>query len=82
MNYLKQRAEHLEEREHLMMIISDEVYAAKRIECSNETLVGITEEGQLAKTMLAFKSQLICSKFKDVVSLVPVIKLDSTKLPC
>ena len=80
MSYLKQRAEHLDERERLMTLMIDEVYTAKRTEYSNRTFVGVTEEEEPAKTVLAFMVQSICSKFKDVVCLVPVLKLDSTKL--
>ena len=58
----------------------DEVYTAKRIEYANGSFVGLTESGEPAKTVLAFKVQSSCSKFKDVVCLVPVSKLDSTKL--
>ena len=52
-SYLKQRAEHLEEREHLVRIMIDKVYTAKHIEYSNGTFVGVTEEGEPAKTVLA-----------------------------
>ena len=44
-SYLKQRAEHLEKRERLMMLTIDEVYTAKHIEYSNRTFVEVTEEG-------------------------------------
>ena len=80
MSYLKQTAEHLDKRERLMTLIIDEVYTAKRIEYLNGTFVGVTEEGEPAKTVQAFMVQSICSKFKDVVCLVPVLKLDSTNL--
>ena len=55
-----------------MTLIMDEVFTAKCIEHSNETFVEVTEEGEPAKTVLAFMVQSICSKFKDVVCLVPV----------
>ena len=58
----------------------DEVYAAKRIKYSNDTFVWLNEEGEPAKTVLSFMVQSTFSKFKDVVCLVPVQKLDSTKL--
>ena len=55
----------------------DEMYTAKRFEYSNGTFVGLNEEG--AKTVFTFMVQSTCSKSKDVVCLVPVQKLESTK---
>lgn len=78
--YLKQRTEELEEKHRLVTLMIDEVYTAKRIEYSNGTFVGVNEEGEPAKTVLTFMVQSTCSKFKDVVCLVPVRKLDSSQL--
>ena len=79
-SYLKQRTEELNEKERLVTLMIDEVYTAKQIEYANGSFVGLTESGEPAKTVLAFMVQSSCSKFKDVVCLVPVNKLDSTKL--
>jgi len=79
-SYLLQRTEHLSEKERMVTLMIDEIYTAKRIEYSNGSFVGLTEEGEPAKTVLAFMVQSVCSKFKDIVCLVPVHNLDSTQL--
>ena len=80
LSYLKQRTEPLKEEEKLVTLMIDEVYTAKRIEYSNGAFVGLNEEGKSAKTVLAFMVQSTRSKFKDVVCLVPVHKLDAVLL--
>ena len=45
-----------------------------------ELLMKLLRKDNQPKLCLAFMVQSICSKFKDVVCLVPVLKLDSTKL--
>ena len=80
MSYLKKRTAQLQIKDRLVTVMIDEVYTAKQIEYSNSTFVAFNEEGQPAKTVLTFMVQSTCPKFKDVVCLVPVRKLDSTKL--
>ena len=75
MSYLKQRTEQLQTKDRLVTVMIDAVYTAKRIEYSNGIFVGLNKEGEPVKTV-----QSTCSKFKDVVCLVPVRKLHSTKL--
>ena len=78
-SYLKQRAATLTEGERTVVLLIDEVYTAQRVEYSNGSFIGLTEEGHPAKTVLAFMVQSICKSYKDVVCLVPTEKLD-TKL--
>ena len=53
---------------------------ASRIEYRNGSFIGLTDEGLPAKTILAFMVQSIRSKYKDVVFLVPISKLDTASL--
>jgi len=80
LTYLKHRIDHLEKKERMVTLMIDEVYTAKRIEYSNGAFIGLTKDGNPARTVLAFMVQSTCSKFKDVVCLIPVQKLDTTQL--
>ena len=82
LNYLNHRTENLSPEEKIVTLIIDEVYTAKRVEYQNEIFVGLTEDGLPAKTVLAFMIQSTCCKYKDVVCLIPVNKLDTTLLSC
>jgi len=42
--------------------------------------VGITEDGIPAKTVLSFMVQSSCSKYQDMVCLVPIDRLDTKTL--
>ena len=77
--YLKQRTSDLTVCERTVVLLIDEVYTAQRVEYSNGSYVGMTEDGHVAKTVLAFMVQSVCKNYRDIVCLVPVEKLD-TKL--
>ena len=51
----------------------DEIYTAQRVEYSNGSFVGLTEEGIPSKTVLTF----IIQSVEDVVCLQPVYQLDT-----
>ena len=77
--YLKQRTSDLTVGERTVVLLIDEVYTAQRVEYSNGSYIGMTEDGHVAKTVLAFMVQSVCKNYRDIVCLVPVEKLD-TKL--
>ena len=68
------------DQQRTVTLLIDEVYTAKRIEYSKGAFVGITEEGTAGKTVLTFMIQSSCSKYRDVVCLIPVDKLDTNLL--
>ena len=80
LNYLKMRVADLSSREQIVALLVDEVYTAQRIESSNGSFIGLTEEGAQVKTVLAFMIQFVMGKYKDVVCLIPVKKLDTNHL--
>ena len=62
------------------MLLLDEVYTTQRVEYSDGSFVGLTEDGVPAKTVLASMVQSICGKYRDVVCLIPVNKLNTDTL--
>ncbi|QQP35180.1 Putative LOC101234561, partial [Caligus rogercresseyi] len=77
--YLKARARKLDEREKIVALLVDEVATAKRVEYSNGAFFGY-EEMEPTKTVLAFLITSICGKYKDIVGLYPVVKLNAELL--
>ena len=61
-------------------MLIDEVYTAQGIEYNNGSFVGLTEDGRTAKTVFTFIIQSVAGKYKDVVSLIPVNKLNTALL--
>ena len=80
LEYLKLRQMDLTDQQKIVVLLIDEVYTAQRVEYNNGTFVGVTENGSPAKTVLAFMVQSLAGKYKDVVCLIPVNKLDTALL--
>ena len=80
MEYLRERTENLTAQDKIVTLMVDEVYTVQRIEYTNGAFVGVTEDGSPAKTVLAFMVQSLHGKYKDVVCLVPVNRLDTVLL--
>ena len=59
------------------MFLIDEVCTAQRVEYSNGSYIGLTEEGRPAKTVLVFILQSVCKKYSDIVCLVPIARIDT-----
>ena len=74
--YLEKRVQSLEKREKICCLIIDKVYTSSRIEYMNGKFFGLTQSGDPANTVLAFMLQSLGRKFKDVIYLEPVSKLN------
>lgn len=78
--YFKTRTSDLSYRDKHVILQIDEIYTARRIEYSGGQLIGITDSGAQAKTILAFLVRSLSSKFEDIVLLVPIDKMTAADL--
>lgn len=74
--YLKTRFISLNEKEKTVNMILDEVYTSKRVEYSSGKFYGY-ENQTVTKTLLGFMIKSVAGKFRDMVALVPIAKVDS-----
>ena len=79
--YLKARVAKLNERERIGSLIMDEVYVAKGCEFtrSDGRIYGM-EEGEPTKTLLTVMFKSIAANYEDVIAMVPLTKIDSSKI--
>ena len=80
LQYLCTRLSNVPVEHQLCLLCIDEIYMAKKIEYSNSRSYGITKDGKLAKTVLAFLIQSVCCEHKDIIKLVPMDNLTSEML--
>ena len=80
LKYLKHQSESLSAQEKIVVLLLYEVYTAQHVEYSDGNFFGLTEDNVPAKTVLAFMVQFICEKYRDVVCVIPVNKVDTDTL--
>lgn len=79
--YLSVRCQHLSDEEKTCILLIDEVYTAEKVELNAAgQLVGQTEAGESAKTVLAFMAKSLRSSFSEMISLIPVRNLTGIEL--
>ena len=62
------------------MLLIDEVYLSSKLEFRSGEMLGVTENGTVAKTILSYMVRSIAEKYQDVVALYAVEKLNTEKL--
>ncbi len=78
--YLRTRAEKLEEREKMCLLLIDEIYNAQRVEYAGGKFFGSQEGGALSKTLLSFMVKSLAGPYSDVVSFRQITTLDSSTI--
>jgi len=73
--YLKLRVSKLNEFERNVVLIIDEIYVAKRVECCAGQVKGLAADGSVASTLLCFMVKSVVAKYKDLVAMYPMSKL-------
>ena len=79
-DYLKLRLSKLNQFDRHVLLMIDEIYIAKRVEYSRGEIHGLTEAGDVASTLLCFMIKSLNSKYRDLVAMYPMAKLNATKL--
>ena len=69
--YIEMRLKDSGYSRRVVALLIDEIYTAKRVEYRDGKFVGLTDEGKVAKTVLAFMVKSLSCKFKEIVCLVP-----------
>jgi hypothetical protein len=78
--YLRLRVSKLNELERAVILITDEIYVARRIEYSAGQVVGLTRDGTVASTLLCFAVKSLACKNMDLIAIYPMDKLTADKL--
>ena len=80
--YLKTKREYLRDEELLVNLQLDEIYINPQVNFKGDSLYGYsqTDPSKIAKTAQVFMISSILSKYKDVVSIIPVNNLTAEKL--
>ena len=81
-NYLKARRAGLTSSQSYINLMLDEIYTVKRIKYSSASgkVMGLTQAGEVASTILCFMASTVCDKYQDVVALIPISHLNADKL--
>ncbi len=74
--YLKTRFSTLNQREKTVNLMLDEVYTSKRVEYSAGKFYGY-ENQTVTKTLLGFMIKSVGGKFHEMITLVPLSKVDA-----
>ena len=78
-SYLNLRVTSLNSYERFVVLIIDEIYVANKMEYSNGKFFGL-KDGSFISTILCFMVRSCCGKFRDVVGMYPIVKLNVSVL--
>lgn len=76
--YLERRSRGLNDYENKVSLIFDEIYISQRLEYSGGQFIGLCgDKNKPAKTILTFMIKSLASKYRDVVALFPVSRINA-----
>ena len=77
--YLTARFKKLAAKDRIVSALLDEVYSDQKVQYEGGKFFG-AEGGEITKTMLCIMLKSICGKYRDVVAMVPIVKINAEKL--
>ena len=77
--YLTARYNKLDRKGKLVSILMDEVYSHQDVKYMNGKFYS-AENGELTKTLLCVMIKSIAGKYRDIVSMAPVVNINADKL--
>ena len=77
--YITARVKKIPEKDRLVSVFMDEVYSHQAVQYNNGKFFG-AEGGQITKTMLCVMLKSIAGKYRDIVTMAPVININADKL--
>ena len=77
--YITARFKKIPEKDRLVSVFMDEVYSHQAVQYNNGKFFG-AEGGQITKTMLCVMLKSIAGKYRDIVTMSPVININADKL--
>ena len=75
--YFLKRTSDLSEMDRHVVLQIDEIYTAQRVEYTGGNIVGLSENGSVAKTGLNFMVTSLSSHYEDVIMLIPMDRLNA-----
>ena len=77
---MKEKASKLNEKERVVPLIFDEIFIHQHADYFAGKMCGLTEDNQLASTVLAFMIHSLSSKYQEIIRLVPVSMISAEKI--
>ena len=77
--YLKARFSKIKDKDKVVSLLMDEVYSHQDVQYVNGNFFGYENE-QLTKTMLCLMIKSIAGKYRDIISMVPIVNINAEKL--
>ena len=78
--YLKARLSKLKKKDLTINLIIDEVHSHHTVDLVDGKVIGLDADGELTKTLCTVMIKSIAGKYRDVISMTPINRLNAEKL--